>query len=410
MSPSLSVTVDAEELGFDADRLRRIDTHFDKYVTDGKIPGYLITVAREGEIAHIGAGGYRDVAAQAPVTADTIWRIYSMTKPITSVALMTYFEEGRFQLTDPVEWYIPSFAKTRVYAGGAAHNPTTVPTTEPIRIWHLLSHTAGLTYGFTRLHPCDEIHRLADMEFAFRFDQTLEEACDRWAEMPLLYQPGTRWSYSVATDVCGRLCEIFGGKPLDEVLAERVLTPLKMHDTTFVCREEEQHRMAELYATLGDGFFQAGSMAKWGKVRPAGLSGGGGLVSTAADYHRFTTMLLRGGELDGARILGPRTLDYMAANHLPGGVDLREAEVDGFSESAYDGVGFGLGFAVTLNPLASKMIASHGNFYWGGMASTAFFVDPTEQLTVQFFTQLIPSTTYPIRPELSQLVYQAIIE
>ena len=410
MPSPLDVSVDAAELGFDLNRLKRIDTHFDRYVEAGKLSGYLVTVAREGEIAHIASGGLRDVKAAKEVTNDTLWRIYSMTKPITSVALMTFFEEGRFQLTDPLEWYIPSFANTRVYAGGTAQNPITVPTTEPIRIWHLLSHTAGLTYGFTRLHPCDEIHRMAEMEFGILPKQTLEEACDMWAEMPLLYQPGTRWSYSVATDICGRLCEIFGGKSLDKVLAERILTPLGMHDTMFVCPESEQHRLAELYATLGDGFFQAGAMANWGKMKPSGFSGGGGLISSAADYHRFTTMLLRGGELDGVRILGPRTLDYMAANHLPGGVDLRVAEVDGFSESAYDGIGFVLGFAVTLNPLPSKMIASHGNFYWGGMASTAFFVDPTEQLTVQFFTQLIPSTTYPIRPELSQLVYQAIIE
>ena len=406
----IAVTADASDLGFDPERLNRINAHFDGYVRDGKIPGYLVSVAREGEVVHVAKGGHRDVAAGLPIEEDTLFRIYSMTKPITSVALMTFFEEGRFQLTDPVEWYIPSFANARVYAGGPAYAPVTVPVAEPIRIWHLLSHTAGLTYGFTRLHPCDEIHRMRGMEWGIRPEQTLEEACDAWATMPLLFQPGTGWNYSVATDVCGRLCEIFGGKPLGEVLKERVLQPLKMTNTSFVCSEGDLERLAELYLFANPGIVQAGGMAESCKKTPLGASGGGGLLSTAGDYHRFTSMLLRGGELDGVRVLGPRTLDFMAANHLPGGADLLQAEAISFSESGYEGVGFGLGFAVTLNPLPSKMLGSHGNFYWGGMASTAFLVDPTEQLTVQFFTQVVPSTTYPIRPELCQLVYQAIVE
>ncbi len=407
----IAVTADAEELGFDAARLHRIDRHFDRYVAEGKIPGYLVSVAREGEVVHVATGGHRDVARQLPVEADTLFRIYSMTKPITSVVLMSFFEEGRFKLSDPVEWYIPAFKDARVYAGGSPTSYTTVPALEPVRIWHLLTHTAGLTYGFNYVHPCDAIYRNEGLEWGAKHGISLEEACDLWARLPLRFQPGSAWNYSVATDVCGRLCEIFGDASLPEVFAERILKPLGMHETSFVCEGDDLDRLADLYlATPSGGIVQAGPMAEWAKRPATAPSGGGGLISSAADYHRFTTMLLRGGSLDGVRILSPRTLDFMAANHLPGGIDLAEAEVDGFSESPYNGVGFGLGFAVMLNPLASKMFASAGDFYWGGMASTAFYVDPTEQLTVQFFTQLVPSTTYPIREELRQLVFQAITE
>lgn len=411
MANPIAVTADPRDLGFDGERLRRIDRHFDRYVEAGKLPGYLVTVAREGQVVHVGMGGHRDVDRGLPVEADTLFRIYSMTKPITSVVLMSFFEEGRFKLSDPVEWYIPSFAEARVYAGGTPRDLQTVPVTEPVRIWHLLSHTAGLTYGFTHLHPCDAAYRAAGLEWGPPPGMTLAEACDQWARLPLRFQPGSAWNYSVATDVCGRLCEIFGGASLPEVFAQRILGPLQMDETTFVAEGDHLERLADLYlATPGGGLMQAGPMA--GAITRGDLapSGGGGLVSSAADYHRFSTMLLRGGELDGVRILGPRTLDFMAANHLPGGVDLAEAAVDSFSETSSQGVGFGLGFAVMLNPLASKVVASAGDFYWGGMASTAFSVDPTEQLTMQFFTQVVPSSTYPLREELRQLVFQAITE
>jgi CubicO group peptidase (beta-lactamase class C family) len=403
--------VDPASVGLDPDRLARIDRHFDRYVADGRLPGYQVLVARHGQVAHLGSAGMADIEADRPVAADTLWRIYSMTKPVTSVAAMMLWEQGAFELMDPVSTFLPAFADTPVFAGGTAAKPQLVPQTEPMRMWHLLTHCSGLTYGFHHVHVVDEMYRNAGYEWGAPDGIDLAGAVDAWARLPLLFQPGSEWNYGVSTDVLGRVVEVISGRPLDAFFAENIFEPLGMTDTGFWVEPDRQDRLAALYAMAPSlpSKVRYDIMGEPFKNKPGWLSGGGGLVSTVGDYHRFTQMLLRGGELDGARILGPRTLAYMARNHLPGGADLEQFGRRIFSEVRYDGVGFGLGFAVVHDPAAFRTLTSPGEFNWGGAASTAFYVDPVEQLTVVFMTQLLPSSTYPLRSQLRQLVGQAIV-
>ena len=409
------IEADPAEVGLDPERLARIDAHFARYVDDGRLPGWLITVSRYGRLACMARYGSRDLEAGLPVTDNTVWRLYSMTKPVTSVAVMMLLEEGRLALTDPVSAFIPSFADARVFAGGSDLRQVTVPAVEPVRIWHLLTHTAGLTYGFHRAHPVDALYRAAGFEWGTPPGVDLAQACDMWAGLPLLFQPGTEWNYSVATDVLGRVVEVASGQRFDEFLAARVFRPIGMTQTAFWADEQAASRLAALYTPdRGGQARRADALGKAALAPPGMLSGGGGLVSTAADYHRFTQMLLRtadspAGELDGIRLLSPRTVGYMARNHLPGGLDLETFGRPLYAESPFRGVGFGLGFSVVIDPVPGKVICSAGEIAWGGAASTAFWIDQEAELTVSFFTQLLPSSTYPIRSQLRQLVYQALI-
>ncbi|HVL83805.1 MAG TPA: serine hydrolase domain-containing protein [Pseudonocardia sp.] len=404
----MGIKVEAEpgELGFDAGRLARIDTHFGRYVDEGRLAGWTVAVARHGRVVHLSHRGLADVEAGRPVADDTIWRVYSMTKPITSVAAMMLVEQGGLELTDPVSRYLPAFADARVYRAGSALNPATVPAVEPIRIWHLLTHTAGLTYGFHHAHAVDAMYRAEGHELGVPAGTDLAAACDTWAGLPLLFQPGAEWNYSVATDVLGRVVEVVSGRPLDAYLAEHVLGPLQMRDTAFSVGPDDVDRLAALYvpglhrSAIGDAATRP----------PTFLSGGGGLVSTAGDYHRFTQMLAHGGELDGVRLLSNRTVRFMATNHLPGGADLEEIGRPLFAESSFRGVGFGLGFSVVVDAAAGRVLTSPGEFAWGGLASTTFFVDPAEELTAMLFTQLMPSSTYPLRSQLRTLVHQALVD
>ena len=412
----LTATAEPGEVGLDADRLQRIGRHFARYVDDGLLAGWLLAVSRRGRVVHVAQHGARDAEAGLPVTADTLWRIYSMTKPITSVAAMILYEEGAFQLTDPVSRFIPSFADVRVYEGGSDLKPVTVPAMEPVRIWHLLTHTAGLTYGFNRVHPSDAQHRAAGFDGGpLPAGVDLARACDIWAGIPLLFQPGTEWNYSVATDVLGRVIEVASGQSLDAFFAERILGPLGMTDTMWYADDSQASRLAALYAVGPDGkTMRLKTLAADALKKPDMLTGGGGLISTAGDYQRFLHMLQDlpdspAGELDGARLLSPRTVRFMGRNHLPGDVDLERFGRRLFAEAPFRGVGFGLGFAVVLDPVPGKVDCSPGELSWGGAASTAFWIDPREELTVSFFTQLIPSSAYPIRPQLRQLVYQALL-
>ncbi len=411
----LTAEVDAAEAGFDPVRLRQIDAHFARYVDDGRLPGWLLTISRHGRLAHVSSCGQRDIEAGLPVTGDTLWRIYSMTKPLTSVAAMMLYEEGALALTDPVSRFIPSFADVRVYAGGSDLGYVTVPATEPVRVWHLLTHTAGLTYGFHRVHPVDALYRAAGFEVGLPPGVDLAQACDTWAGLPLLFQPGAEWNYSVATDVLGRVVEVAAGCSLEEFFATRILGPLGMTGTTFWVGGEDAGRLAALYLRGPDrALARADGRGRAAFKRPDMLSGGGGLISTAADYHRFTQMLLGragspAGELDGTRLLSPRTVAYMGRNHLPGGRDLEAFGRPLYAETPFRGIGFGLGFAVVIDSTPGKVICSEGELSWGGLASTTFWIDPQEQLTVSFFTQLMPSSAYPIRPQLRQLVYQALV-
>ncbi|WP_336208827.1 serine hydrolase domain-containing protein [Nonomuraea sp. LPB2021202275-12-8] len=406
----LKVTCDPAEVGLDADRLRRIDAHFAPYVDDGRLPGWLALVSRRGEIAHLSAYGSRDVASGSPIETDTLFRIYSMSKPITSVAVMMLYEEGLLELTDPVSRFIPSFGDMRVYDKGMAASPVTRPAAEPVRVWHLLTHTSGMTYGFQRVTVVDAIYRRAGFERGAPAGMSLAEVVDRWAELPLLFEPGTRWNYSVATDVLGRLVEVVSGRPLDEFLQEQIFGPLGMSDTGFSIDATQADRMASLYSADREGKAVLTDMRDAALRRPSMLSGGGGLISSAHDYHRFTQMLLRGGELDGVRLLGSRTLAYMTRNHLPGGADLEDFGPPAFAEAPYTGIGFGLGFAMVQDAAKNRSLSSEGEYSWGGAASTVFWVDPAEELTVVFLTQLLPSSTHPIRSRLRQLVYQALID
>ncbi len=407
----IQTEVEANEVGLDADRLTRIDRHFAGYVAEDKLPGWLVLVARHGKIAHLATHGMRDREAGLPVETDSLFRIYSMTKPVTSIAAMMLHEQGAFELTDPVSRFVPAFAEPRVYVNGPARAPQTRPATEPIRIWHLLTHMAGLTYGFHRLHPVDEMYRAHGFEGGHPPGLDLAGVCDAWAEFPLLFDPGQRWNYSVATDVLGRVVEVASGRSLDAYFREHIFDPLDMRDTGFHVDESERDRLAALYTADREGrALRNDKLGRVGPEPPRVLSGGGGLVSSARDYHRFTQMLLRGGELDGTRLVGNRTLAYMLRNHLPGGTDLETLGMGSFSEASNAGKGFGFGFYVNEDPAASKIIASPGQYGWGGMASTAFWVDPREDLTVLFLTQLMPSSTHPIRSQLQPLVYQALVD
>jgi CubicO group peptidase (beta-lactamase class C family) len=409
----LKAEVDPAEVGLDADRLARIDGTFERYVDDGKLAGYLVTVSRHGKLAHVSSYGARDREEGLPVESDTLWRIFSMTKPITSVAAMMLYEEGALQLTDPVSKFIPSFADLRVYTGGSDQNPLTVPAAEPMRVWHLLTHTSGLTYGFHRVHTVDAIYRAAGFDPGAPRGMDLAAACDGWASLPLLFEPGAEWNYGVSTDVLGRVVEVASGQSLEEFFAERILGPLGMTDTTFWVDDDRAARLAALYG-LGPGRKMVKMGAPWdnARVKPRMLSGGGGLVSTAGDYHRFLQLLLDrpdspAGQLDGVRLLSPRTVRYMGRNHLPGGLDIATFGRALYAESPMHGSGFGLGFAVVTDPAAVKVDCSAGELSWGGAASTAFWIDQAEELTVSFFTQLIPSNALPLRPQLRQLVYQS---
>ncbi|WP_419920391.1 serine hydrolase domain-containing protein [Candidatus Poriferisodalis sp.] len=419
------------ELGFDAARLDRIGRHLNRYVDNGRLPGVSVLVTRGGQIAYTHRYGHRDCERELPVTADTIYRIYSMTKPIVSVAAMQLYEQGCFQLKDPISRWIPSFAGARVFAGG---NVMAYQTREPaseVTVHSLLTHMSGLTYDFHFANEVDALYRANG--FNWGPPGNLEETCDALAGLPLLFDPGTEWNYSYSTDVVGRLVEIVSGQSLDDYLAEHVTGPLGMVDTGFAVPPADVERFAANYTTaaLAARNF-AGNTGRSAPsylpddpdlsrtllddprtsaylAPPKILSGGGGLVSTMGDYHRFTQMLRNGGELCGARIIGRRTLEFMASNHLPGGCDLTACGRALFSEAAFDGVGFGLGFSVLLDPAKAQVLSSTGEFAWGGAASTAFWVDPAEDITVVFLTQLLPSSTHPLRPELTALTYQALV-
>jgi CubicO group peptidase (beta-lactamase class C family) len=399
----------AKTLGFSAERLARIDAHLKGYVDAGKLPCAQFVLARQGQVVHQTLVGQQDPERGAALADDTVYRIYSMTKPVTCVALMTLVEEGLIALDDPVAKHIPAWKDLGVFSAGTGPYLTTPPT-RPMQVVDLMRHTSGLTYGFQNRTNVDAAYRKLQVELMHGGD-SLEGMIAKLARLPLEFSPGEAWNYSVSTDVVGYLVQKLAGKPLDRVLAERIFQPLKMADTGFFVREDQRSRFAACYeAAPGGGLkLQDDPTTSAYLAPPSLLSGGGGLVSTAADYLRFANMLVNGGELDGARILAPKTIQLMASNHLDGR-DLTQMSRSLFSESTYAGVGFGLGFAVVFDPPKTLIPCSRGEFYWGGMASTAFWVDPAEEVTAVFMTQLIPSSTYPIRRELRTLVYSALME
>ena len=352
-----------------------------------------------------------DIEREKALRDDTIFRIYSMSKPITSIALMMLFEEGRFQLTDPVHKFIPSWQKHRIWVEGEGDAMKTRRPESPMTIQHLLCHTSGLTYGgfLPGLElPVDPAYSAAGISRAGT--DTLEQFVTKLAEVPLLYEPGSRWSYSLATDVCGHLIEVISGQPLETFLRERLFEPLDMPDTGFSVPDEKLDRFAACYERAPDKSLRLQDDPATSRYRipPKAPSGAGGLVGTVQDYANFCEMLLSKGQFRGQQLIGRPILELMTRNHLKGGASLAQMAVGGFSETSNEGVGFGLGFASTMDAAACGTVGE-GDFYWGGLASTLFWVDPVEDLYVIFMTQLIPSSTFNFRGQIKNIVYGALM-
>ena len=395
-----------DRAGLSADRLGRIDGWMQRWVDSGRLAGLSVLVSRHGQVAYERCYGLADRERGTPMATDTIVRIYSMTKPLTSVALMMLYEEGRFQLDDPISAVLPYFAETRVWAG-EGRDP--VKLVRPITYRDLLTHTSGLTYGFINATPIDAMYREQGVDFQTA-DATLGEVVQKAATMPLLAQPGAAWNYSIATDVIGHLVAEISGVPFAEFLHDRVIAPLGMLDTAFTVAPGNFARFAANYARGEDGTATLLDDPATSRFTTAGkiASGGGGLTGTARDYMRFCHMMLNKGALDGERLLGRKTVELMTSNHLGG--DMAAMGMPRFSESKYDGVGFGLGFSIMLDPAKAEILGTAGEFAWGGAASTAFWIDPVEDMAVVLLTQLTPSSTYPIRRELRVLTYAAVVD
>lgn len=405
-------TADPSDVGLDARRLERVDALTHGYVDSGRLPCVTTVIARRGEVVHHDVYGWADVKERRPVAVDSIFRVYSMTKPVTSIALMMLVEEGRVLLENPVSRYIPSFADVQVWKEGTAERYEVVPPGRAMTVHDVLTHMSGLTAGFQYRHPVDALYRAHGLGGLDRPDATLAEALDVLAGLPLLFSPGTRWGYGMSTDVVGRIVEVVAGAELDEFFRDRIFEPLGMVDTGFFVPADRIDRLVSSYVRDKRKALRAVDQPPGSAFATRGkyLSGAGGLVSTATDYQRFVQMLANGGELDGVRIIGPRTLRLMTRNHLPGGVTLNDMGQATFSEAAMGGTGFGLGFSVVVDVAASQSLASEGEYGWGGAASTVFWVDPAEELTALFLTQLVPSNLYPIRRQLRAVVNQAIVE
>jgi len=404
----------SEWTGLDAGRLARIGEHIERaYVDTGRLAGCQIAVARHGHVAYARSFGRMDRERARPVAEDTLWRIFSMTKPITSVALMMLYERGLFQLDEPVARYAPSWGAPRVWVSGLGEEMVTERAHRPVSFRDLLSHTAGFTYGGAMGPdaelPIDAAYAAEDVR-VFGGADSMEGLLAKLGRLPLAFQPGSAWLYSLATDACGALVEVISGRPFADFLREEIFAPLGMVDTGFQVPPAAPARLAAAYRAEADGLSLTDDPATSGYLRePAFKSGGAGLVGTTADYLRFCEMLRRGGELDGARILGPRTLEMMHMNHLPGGVDLSKAALSADVTEVRPGIGFGLGFAVNLGQVQSGG-PGVGDYYWGGAASTLFWVDPKEDLSVVFMTQLAPSGVIDFRGALKSLVYSAIVD
>jgi CubicO group peptidase (beta-lactamase class C family) len=399
-----------EAHGFDASRLAAIDALLQsRYIESGKLPNAQLLIARDGEIIHFShAGAAREGGEN--IDEESLFRIASMTKPITSVAFMMLVERGLVAVDTPVHHVLPEFKDIGVYDGGGGGVPfVTRPTADPMRMVDLLRHTSGLTYSFQNRSNVDAAYREGKIE-GWHGGLDLDGFVGALAKIPLEFSPGTAWNYSVATDVLGAVVQRVSGLPLDQIFRDRIFAPLKMDNTFFQVPADKLDCLTDCY-TLAPGkgrvMYDRGAESAWSR-QPKLVSGGGGLVSTALDYHRFNTMLLNGGELDGARILGRKTLDLMTQNHLPGKSDLAAMSKSLFSEASNAGTGFGLGFAITDDVAKTMVPGSKGEFYWGGMFSTAFFVDPVERLSMVFMTQLSPSSFYPIRRELKTMIYAAM--
>jgi len=406
-----------EDVGMSSSRLDQVTRLVHRYVDDGRFPGVISMVARRGKVVHFETYGSMDAEAGKAMRPDAIVRLHSMTKPIASIALMTLYEEALFQLDDPASKYIPEFKDLQVFKGGTVERYETRAPAREMTIRDLLMHTSGLLQNTGVNSPVGQMYEKAGLRAlrAKGAGGTLKEMITKVGRMPLHCDPGSQWNYGISTDVVGYLCEVFSGHGFEEFIAERVLKPLRMEDTAFDVPAAKFDRFAAEYRRGDEGeppYVLSEAPASSALTSPQTyFSGAGGLVSTAADYMRFCKMLANGGELDGRRVIGPRTLSLMAMNHFEDGQDLAAMNGGAPTESTRDGIGFGLGFAVLLDPARAQIVGTPGEYYWGGAASTAFFINPNEDgLVMIFLTQLKPSSSYPIRRELRTAIYQAIID
>lgn len=394
-----------EAVGLSSMRLDRVGDWMKRYVDEGKLPWAMTAIVREGVLVYREATGLADVEAGRDIFPDAICRIYSMSKPVTAVAALRLYEQGLFGLEDPVEAYIPQLADMSVRVGETPYGMHLEPARRPITIRDLFCHTSGFTYSFNGNDSLAKLYREKRVDFGPRAG-TLGEVVSRLGDLPLDHHPGARWTYGVSIDVLGYLVEVISGKPFDRFLAEEIFEPLGMADTFFQLPGDRVDSFVPCYEHTPDSRFRRvdGTADSRFASTVSCFSGGGGLLSTMTDYLKFADMLREGGR----GILGRRTVEFMATNHLPDDSDLAAMGQEVFAETSYNGVGFGLGVSVMLDPAAAGVMASPGEFAWGGMASTAFWVDPLEDMAVVFMTQLIPSGCYPIRKELRVLVNQAL--
>ena len=423
-----------ESIGISSQRLEQVSYWMERQVASNRLAGLSAMIHRRGENAYFNCVGQMDAEAGKPVTEDTIFRIYSMTKPITTAAAMICYEEGHFQLDDPIAKFLPEFSEMQVW-DGTPGKLNTVPAKGYITVRHLMTHTAGFTYEFMEATPVEEYYREQKISFnpgrQTEGGANLAAMTNRLAAAPLVRQPGSGWAYSVSIDVLGRLVEVWSGHPLDHFFKERIFQPLGMTDTAFWVTPEKTNNFAACYTASsgGDGMRSLNSqetVIRKGEgiglklsdapsdshylKNPETLSGGGGLTGTIGDYGRFCQMLLQKGELDGTRILGRKTIEFMALNHLPDNKDMAAMGQPVWSESSAEGIGYGLGMAVVIDAAATQLLRSTDEYFWGGAASTAFWIDPAEDMFVVFMTQLIPSSFYPIRNELRVATYQTLID
>ena len=413
--------INPEKLGLSKEKLMAMENFFkEKYIQNGKLAGIQTLVARKGKVVHFKSTGLRDVENNKKIEKDTIFRIYSMTKPITSVALMQLFEQGLFQLADPVSKFLPEFKNPKVFLSGSYPHFMTSPAEREITIRDLLTHTAGLTYGFHYRTNVDHAYRKVwsgprgdNTDFSFP-PLDLENFSKSIASLPLEFSPGDKWNYSVATDICGRLVEVLSDMTLDAYFSKYIFKPLKMKDTSFYVPKNKLSRFAACYERTPKEYLKledSGDAKSGYSSMPLHLSGGGGLVSTTEDYFNFCQMLLNGGLFEGKRLLSRKTIELMTSNHLPGNQDMVTMGSEGsFSEIRYKGVGFGLGFGVNIDLADTQNSGSVGSYNWGGAASTFFWVDPKEELICILMTQLMPSGYYPIRMQMQSMVYSSFID
>ena len=420
--PALPLT-SPESAGMSKTAFDRIENHLrERYIEAGRFPGTQLTVYRRGQLVHNSVQGLADIERKVAVKDDTIFRIYSMTKPITSIAFMMLVEEGRVALDEPVHRYIPEWKNLGVFQAGVWPAFLTHAPSKPMQIVDLMRHTSGLTYGFQQRSNVDAAYRelkIGEIEKA----GTLPSMIADLARIPLEFSPGEAWNYSVSTDVIGYLIGVISGMPFEQFLQERIFDPLGMKDTGFFVPSDKAHRLAACYSASPQGAMTFHATDRKGGLTlqddpatssflspPSFISGGGGLCSTTADYLTFCRALLNGGELDGVRLIGPKTLALMTSNPLPGGRTLPELSRSLFSEATYHGIGFGLGVSVTLDPAQTLIPGSRGEYAWGGAATTSFWIDPAEELIAIFMTQVLPSTATPIRRELRTMIYSAITD